>query len=75
MLFNILMAAGASDTLCSFPVFMRLRGIVQTAFSKSISAHFAPITSPVRPAVKIKNSNPNAEKPDRFRREFMKLPI
>ncbi len=39
-----------SGTRCSRAVFIRLAGIVQTAFSRSISLHTAPRTSPPRAA-------------------------
>ena len=47
--------------------FMRLAGIVQIALSRSTSAHVAPITSPVRAAVRIVNSSASAATASRLR--------
>ena len=60
------MARSHSGTLCSLPAFMRSAGTFQTSVPRSISDHLAPITSPVRPAVNIINSNARAELPDRL---------
>ena len=59
-------ARAHSGTLCSRPAFIRSAGTVQTSVPRSISDHLAPITSPVRPAVNIINSNARAELPDRL---------
>ena len=57
-------SAGAdSGTRCSFPAFMRSAGIVHTAPLRSISDQRAPITSPVRAAVRIANSSARALTP------------
>lgn len=44
-------------TRCSRPAFMRCAGMVQVARARSNSSHFAPSTSPVRVAAKMRNSN------------------
>jgi hypothetical protein len=46
-------AASDSGTLCSARAFMRVAGTLQTAAFMSTSDHRAPMTSPVRAAVKI----------------------
>ena len=60
---------------CSVPTFIRYEGIVQTAFSRSISDHLVPMISLVRAAVSIKNFNPRAEYPDRVLSSLTKLSI
>ena len=44
-------------TRCSLRIFIRAAGIVQRAFSKSISSQVAPGTSPDRAAVSARNLN------------------
>ena len=51
---------------------MRWAGIVQTPDLRSISDHVAPITSLVRPAVRIANSSAFALTPVRSRSSAMK---
>jgi hypothetical protein len=53
-----------SGTRCSLPALVRSAGIVQTAPSRSISSHRAPIVSDVRVAVRIQNSSASAVMPD-----------
>ena len=62
-----------SGTWCSFPPFMRSAGTVHTPVSRSISDHFAPITSEVRAAVRMANSRARAEMLSRSRSSAMKL--
>jgi hypothetical protein len=49
-------ARGGSGTRCSRLVFVRAAGMVHIAPPKSISSRRAPSTSPVRAAVRIRNS-------------------
>ena len=60
------MALGQSGTRWPFPAFIRSPGTVQILFFKSISDQRAPITSPVRAAVRIRNSNARALIPSLF---------
>ena len=61
-------ARADSGTRCSRCAFMRAAGTVQVLSSKSISFQRAPITSPVRAAVRIKNSSPRAAIASRVRK-------
>ena len=47
-------------TRCSRPAFILAAGTTQTFPFRSISDHLAPITSPVRAAVRMVNSNARA---------------
>ena len=58
---RISIAGVDSGTRCSRPAFMRTAGTDHSAFPVSISLHLAPITSPVRAAVRIRNSNASAD--------------
>ena len=53
---RIAAAAAESGTRCSRPAFIRAAGTTQTLSRRSTSSHRAPITSPVRAAVRIRNS-------------------
>ena len=56
-------APSDSGTRCSRPAFMRSAGTIQVAACMSNSDHRAPITSPVRAAVRIANRSASAETP------------
>ena len=54
------------------PVFIREAGTVHVAASRSISRHVAPRVSPVRVAVRMRNSSASAAMPPEARRRFTK---
>ena len=51
------MARSVSGMVWSRPAFIRPAGMVHSFASRSNSAHVAPVTSPVRAAVRIVNSS------------------
>ena len=68
-------AALASGTLCSFPAFILVPGMVQSRASKLISPHVAPMVSPVRATVRTVNSSARAAIPSLARSSAMKSAI
>ena len=75
ILATISTARALKGTRCSRLAFIRLAGIVHTLPLKSISLQVAPITSPVRAAVKIANSSARAAVPSCSRNAEMNPPM
>ena len=68
-------AAAVSGTRCSRLPFIRSAGTVHTFDLRFISSQRAPITSPVRAAVRIVNSSALAAMPGRARSSAMNVAI
>jgi hypothetical protein len=69
---QIASARSDSGTENTSRVFIRSGGMVQIALSRSISRHVAPSVSPVRVAVRIRNTSASAAMPSDDRRRFTK---
>ena len=65
-------ARSLNGTRCSLPAFIRSAGTVQTLADRSISLQRAPMTSPVRAAVRMANSSARAAKPSCSRKSVKK---
>jgi hypothetical protein len=61
-----------NGTVCTLPAFMCPAGTVHSPAARSISSHLAPITSPVRAAVRMVNSRARAAMPSRWRSSTIK---